>query len=261
MSVEDCIIGLYIRIDAVMKDEPKHPQANLYPSEVVTLAVLYALKGRKQRAFYRWLSANYRGFFPSLPERTRLFRLFAAHQHWADAFLAQPTTMGVADSYGIELIHPMREDRSGWQIGRKGLSDHRWIVGAKFAYLLNQYGLVVAWESADAGMADNGFAPLIEEFADEMVIFTDTGFHSKDGDPPNQKVCKRGTWNNRMMVETVLSMLTDRCGLKKVSERSWAGLNARLAFTMALFNIAVLWDGLIVDDAGMIHFTMAQFSL
>ena len=95
MSVEDCIIGLYIRIDTVMKDEPKHPQAKLYPSEIVTLAVLYALKGRKQRAFYRWLSANYRGFFPSLPERTRLFRLFATHQHWADAFLAQPTLMGL----------------------------------------------------------------------------------------------------------------------------------------------------------------------
>jgi hypothetical protein len=35
------------------------------------------------------------------------------------------------DTYGIELIHPMREGRSPQHIGRKGLSNHRWIVGGK----------------------------------------------------------------------------------------------------------------------------------
>jgi hypothetical protein len=30
--------------------------------------------------------------------------------------------LGVIDTYGIELIHPMREGRSPHQIGRKGLS-------------------------------------------------------------------------------------------------------------------------------------------
>ena len=39
----------------------------------------------------------------------------------------------------------MREGRSPQQIGRKGLSNHRWIVGGKLCLLLNQYGLVVAW--------------------------------------------------------------------------------------------------------------------
>ena len=34
---------------------PKPPQAALYPSAVVTLGVLYALKGGSKRAFYRWL--------------------------------------------------------------------------------------------------------------------------------------------------------------------------------------------------------------
>ena len=38
-----------------MLDVPNHPQASLYPSEVVTLGVLYALKGAGKRAFYRWL--------------------------------------------------------------------------------------------------------------------------------------------------------------------------------------------------------------
>ena len=67
--------------------------------------------------------------FPRLPERTRLFRLFMTHQAWTDTFFASPTVLGVIDTYGIELIHPIREGRSSRQIGRQGLSNHRWIVG------------------------------------------------------------------------------------------------------------------------------------
>src|SRR6266705_558745 len=81
---------------------------------------------------------------PQLPERTRLFRLFPTHQDWTQAFLAAPTVLGVIDTYGIELLHPMREGRSPQQIGRKGLSNHRWIVGGKLCLLLNQWGLIVA---------------------------------------------------------------------------------------------------------------------
>jgi hypothetical protein len=102
------------------------------------LGLLFALKGAGPRPFYRWLSNNYRSWFPNLPERTRLFRLLTTHAEWTEYFLAQPTTLGVADTYGIELIHPWREDRTDSQIGRKGLSNHRWIVGAKLAYLVKR---------------------------------------------------------------------------------------------------------------------------
>src|SRR4029453_10892982 len=84
---------------------PKHPEARLWPSEVVTLGLLHALKGGGNRAFYRWLTRDYRPLFPRLPERTRLFRLFTTHQDWTQAFMASPTVLGVIDTYGIELIH------------------------------------------------------------------------------------------------------------------------------------------------------------
>lgn len=74
----------------------------------MTLALLFALKGVGPRAFYRSRARDYRAWFPGLPERTRLFRLFVAHRAWADAFLADPTLRGVADTFGIELIHPWR---------------------------------------------------------------------------------------------------------------------------------------------------------
>ena len=75
MSTEDFIIALFMRVDSVIGDLDKHPDAHLHPSELVTLGLLFALKGTGSRAFYRWLSNNYRHWFPKLPERTRLFRL------------------------------------------------------------------------------------------------------------------------------------------------------------------------------------------
>ena len=145
MTTVDFIIALFCQVDDHLRDIPKHPEAHLWPSEVVTLGLLHALKGGGNRAFYRWLTRDYRALFPRLPERTRLFRLFTTHPDWTQAFLAVPTVLGVIDTYGIELIHPMREGRSPRQIGRKGLSNHRWIVGGKLCLLLNQYGLIVSW--------------------------------------------------------------------------------------------------------------------
>lgn len=151
------ITALFCQVDDYLAGLSKHSEARLWPSEVVTLGLLHALKGVGNRAFYRWLTRDYRALFPRLPERTRLFRLFRTHQDWTQVFLAAPTVLGVIDTYGIELLHPMREGRSPQQIGRKGLSNHRWIVGGKLCLLLNQYGLVVGWACETANVADNTF--------------------------------------------------------------------------------------------------------
>jgi hypothetical protein len=261
MSTDDFIIALYCRVDEHLHDLPTHSQAHLWPSEIVTLALLFALKGVGNRAFYRWLARDWRAWFPGLPERTRLFRLFATHQDWTDRFLADPTVLGVADSYGIELLHPVREGRSPRQIGRKGLSNKRWIVGGKLAFVLNQWGLVAAWDCATANVSDTQFLPLVARFEQQMIVCTDRGFHSAEHDPPNLKICAPHTWNCRMMVETVLSMLTVVVHLKKVAHRVWRYFRARLAYTLAAFNLLVQWHGLQPDADGRIHLTIAEFSL
>jgi hypothetical protein len=45
-------------------------------------------------------------------------------QAWTEAFLASPMVLGGIDTYGIELLHLMREGRSPQQIGRKDLANH-----------------------------------------------------------------------------------------------------------------------------------------
>jgi hypothetical protein len=261
MTTVDFIIALFCQVDDHMHDLPKHPQATLWPSAVVTLGLLHALKGVGNRAFYRWLTKDYRVLFPRVPERTRLFRLFMTHQAWTEVFLASPTVLGGIDTYRIELIHPIREGRSPRQIGRTGLSNHRWIVGGKLCLLLHPWGLVVAWDCATANVPDKTFQWLIRHFDERMIVFSDTAFHAAEGDPANLKLCPRGTWNDRMLVEMVLSMLTLVSHFKKVMHRVWEYFHARLACTMAALNVLVQWYGLPPDAQGFVPLSIAEFSL
>jgi len=58
MTTLDFITALFSEVDDQMRDTPKHPDARLWPSEVVTLGLLRALKGGGNRAFYRWLTRD-----------------------------------------------------------------------------------------------------------------------------------------------------------------------------------------------------------
>ncbi len=51
MSTQDFIIDLFCRVDATMSDVPRHAQARLYPSELVTLALVFTRNGVGPRAF------------------------------------------------------------------------------------------------------------------------------------------------------------------------------------------------------------------
>jgi len=76
-----------------------------------------------------------------------------------------------------------------------------------------------------------------------MIVLSDTAFHAAEGDPPNLKLCQRGEWDDRMLVETVLSMLTLVSHVKKVMHWVWEYFQARLACTMAAFHGLVQWHG------------------
>jgi hypothetical protein len=94
-----------------------------------------------------------------------------------------------------------------------------------------------------------------------MIVLSDTAFHAAEGDPANLKLCQRGEWEERMLVETVLSMLTLVCHFKKAMHRVWEYFQARLAFTMAAFNVLVRWHGLRPNASGFVPLSIAEFSL
>ena len=69
--------------------------------------------------------------------------------------MAAPTGRGGIDTDGLARMHPMRAGRRPPQIGRQGLSKHRWRVGGTLCRLLNQDGVGVAWAWATAHVAEN----------------------------------------------------------------------------------------------------------
>jgi hypothetical protein len=94
MTTLEYITEFFCKVDDKMKDVPKHSQSSLHPSEIVTLAFMFAIKGCGNRDFYRWLKRDWIRCFPNLPDRTRLFRLFVTHRDWTERFLAEPTILG-----------------------------------------------------------------------------------------------------------------------------------------------------------------------
>ena len=134
MTTEDIIINIFCLVDDSMPEISKHPQAKLYPSELVTIGILFALKGGFFRAFYRWLKRDYDDLFAGLPDRTRLLRLLKTHQDWCQYLMAEPTFFTAVDTYPIELIFPIREGRSQQQVGKKGRDKGRWSIGIRFFY-------------------------------------------------------------------------------------------------------------------------------
>ena len=73
----ELITALLYEVDEQMGAIPKHPEAHLWPSEVVTLGLLHALKGVGNRAFYRWLTRDYRALFPRLGSLGKLLSHFS----------------------------------------------------------------------------------------------------------------------------------------------------------------------------------------
>ncbi len=173
MTTLDIIIQIFCIVDDEMKAMPKHSQAKLYPSELVTIGILFALKGGHFRAFYRWLSRDYADVFAGLPERSRLHRLLQTHQDWGDRLLAQPSFFTVIDSYPIELLFPIGQGRSPQQVGKKGKDKGRWSVGIKLCWLLNDAGQVVAWDWATMNVHDQHFHPVIERVKGESIVLAD----------------------------------------------------------------------------------------
>lgn len=261
MTTEDIIIHIFCKVDDKMPEIPKHPQAKLYPSELVTIGILFALKGGYFRAFYRWLKRDYDDLFAGIPDRTRLQRALKTHHSSINTLLTRASLFTVIDSYPIELLFPLREGRSKQQIGKKGLDKGRWSVGVKLCWVLNKYGRVVGWDWDGMNRHDQVFLPLVETLQDDSIVFADFGFRCADGVPANLNLCAKGTWNERMFVETALSMVTVVCDLKRMRHRLADYVSTRLACVSAMFNVLLDLFHDLHPDAHPMQMSIAEFSL
>ena len=261
MTTELIIIGIFCIVDDQMRDITKHEQAKLYPSELVTIGILFALKGGHFAAFYRWLKRDYDGLFGGLPDRTRLQRSLAVHQDWCDRLLVEPSVFTVGDSYPIELLFPIREGRSTAQIGKKGRDKGRWMIGFRLWWLLDTFGRVVEWYWLALDHPDQDYNSLTASFDEQTIALHDFGFRDARGLPRNIKICKKGTWNERMVVETSFSMLTVVCNAKKFFHRVADYIWAHCAYLTAMFNVLSTLFHQLHPDQSSFKMSIAEFSL
>jgi hypothetical protein len=252
---EDIIIGIYCAIsDTLGGDDFCHPQSRLYRSEILLCGVLWALKGGSFSGFYRWLS---RHNWVALPERTRLQKLLKSHGRRCTEFLAPPTFFNVMDTFGIEIIRPIREGRSAQSaaVARKGKSGHRWIIGRKLCVRINEDGEIVSFDDDTANVCDQRFNHLAED--DTSLTLADSGFRCAKGIPGTLKICARGQWNERMTVETLFSLWERICNAKRFFVRSVSAFKTRIAYLVAFTNIAIKLN----KQQGNKPLSFAHFSL
>lgn len=93
-------------------------------------------------------------------------------------------------------------------------------MGIKLCWVRNRQGQVVDGDWAPLNTHDQHFHPLIERSDGVRIVLGDWGFRWKDGIPANLKLCQKGTWNERMCVETALSMVTVVCDRQQHSAPS-----------------------------------------
>src|ERR1035437_3371511 len=257
LRTEDTITDFLNEAKAKCGHLPKHPQAHLYPYEVVAIGMLRAFRGGSFRSFYRWLKGDWDAVFSGpLPERTRLSRLLVHHFHNADAFLVEAESELICDSYGMEMVHPWRSERgrrrAAWKrrkkkrarqpatLARKGFSNRRWIIGTKIAVLIRCDGKVVdfAWDSAN--VHDSTFNFLAARHPDSRVL-GDANYAQAVDQPQNLVLCKKGERSERMVVETVFSMLTLVSHTKRLWARTEQRIDAYLSYLVAMFNCVTGW--------------------
>lgn len=243
MSAEGILLRLFLIVDLQLADVKKRSDAHLYPSEIVTIGLMFALKGGKYRPFYRWLVANLGAWFPNLPEQSRLHRLLRDYGHYTDQFLKEPSFFTVIDTFGIELIHPRREGRTSHQLGKKGLSNGRWIVGIKLAWLVNDTGAVVDWSWDTANEPDNLFRETATQYDGQTITLSDLGFRKQDTPQQNLKYCEKGTWNERYQIESDFGFIESVCHSKKLYHREEQHLESRLGYLAALLNVLLAITG------------------
>ena len=253
MPTDDLIMHLFCIVADTITDDNKRRNARLYPREILTVGLVFTLKGGTFRAFYRWLTANHGHLFPGLPERTRLLRLLRDYSELGEDFLATPTFFTAIDTYGIELIHPRREGRSPRQVGRTGQSNGRWIVGMKRAWLVDTAGRVVNWMWDTANVPDQAFRDLAFCYDGATIVLADLGFRATNAPPRNLQYGRRGTWNERDVIENCCGFLTGVCHAKKMFHRVASHWSARLWYA------AVLLNCLLTITEGRI--ALAQFSI
>ncbi len=136
-----------------------------------------------------------------------------------------------------------------------------WSIGVKVCWIIKTFGQVCGWIWDGMNCPDQTFLDLLEEYDAQAVILADWGFRCAQGVPANVKICRKGTWNDRMPVETTFSLLTFVCNAKRIFRRVEDYIEARLAYMAAMFNVLLQLFHQLHPGESMFKMSIAEFAL
>lgn len=84
--------------------------------------------------------------------------------------------------------------------------------------LTNKFRLVTDWAVKTANVSDQEFLSLVKDVQEKMIVLAERGYYRKHNQPENLKICRCGEWNDRMLIETVFSLLSQVCKLKHLCQ-------------------------------------------
>ena len=211
------ITALFCQVDDHLSTSPNTPRPTSGP--VKSSLGLLTPSRRGQPALLSLADTRLSRPVPRLPERTRLFR--CSRPSGLDAGV-----LGCSDrAEVIDTVGSSSSIRCGKGAARGRLA----------ARLSNPAGCRRETLSAAQPVGvDRGVGVCHRQCCGQHLSMADSAggwandrperhrFHAAGGDPSNLKLCQRGEWQDRMLVETVLSMLTLVCHLKKVMHQGWA---------------------------------------
>lgn len=171
---ETFLVELYVVIDEFCKEEGPAPARpgplpSLCPSEVLTLALVSQwARFRSERDFYRFADQRLRPYFPCLPSRPQLNRLFRQHQPpltrfalWLAARLGtEGAPYEVLDGTAVPTRNAKRRGR-GWLVGVADIGKclrRGWIEGLRLLVSTTPDGPVTGWGVGPASTNDRALA-------------------------------------------------------------------------------------------------------
>ncbi len=238
MTTDDRDFLVVCLVDDRLPAIPKRPRATACPSEAVTIGILFARNGGFVRACPRWRTRDDDDWFvaDALPERSRFQRLLTPHHDWYDARLADPTFCAVSVSYPIDRLAPIRHGRRPRDLGNNGRDTGRWRVGIMCCWSASGQCRIVAWDWDAMNVSDTHCNRIVAPLVGATMALAGDGFRDQHGVPEKMQACKNGARNERVCVETALSMDTVIGDVTRIGRRLAASVQARLAFVAAMFN-------------------------
>ncbi len=102
---------------------------------------------------------------------------------------------------------------------------------------------------------------MIGQREERSIVLADLGFRSADDLPTHLKLCPKGTWPERRVVESALLMVTVICDLKHIHTRASFYSQAHLACATALFNVLLTLFHQLNPTTDPFQLSIAEFSL